>query len=104
VFQDTRSLRDKEVWQFTHEDVKNEIIHFVAISGYFSIKMPLKKDQFFFKFGFTDEMMKDHQGSINDSFSYKLVAPGIQPAVGVFNFSLILQVLRLYFFNISNAH
>ena len=27
---DKRSVRDKEVWQFTHEDVKNEVIYYVA--------------------------------------------------------------------------
>jgi hypothetical protein len=26
---DKRSVRDREVWQFTHEDVKNGVIYFV---------------------------------------------------------------------------
>jgi len=71
-FQESRSLRDKEVWQFTHEDVKNGIIHFV-VSVDDSLKDPLG-------------------GSLNDSFTYRLVAPGVQPAIGFFNFSIILQV------------
>ena len=27
---DKRSVRDREVWQFTHEDVKNGVIYFVT--------------------------------------------------------------------------
>ena len=72
--QDSRSLRDKEVWQFTHEDIKNGIIHFVAS---------------------VDDVIKEPLGgSINDSFSYRLVAPGVQPAVGIYAFSIVLQVCR----------
>jgi hypothetical protein len=41
----------------------------------------------------TDDVIKDPLGgSINDSFTYRLVAPGVQPAVGYFNFSIVLQV------------
>ena len=72
LLQESRSLRDKEVWQFTHEDIKNGIIHFV-VSVEDSTKEPLG-------------------GALNDSFTYRLVAPGVQPAIGVFNFSVILQV------------
>ena len=40
-----------------------------------------------------DDVVKEPLGgSINDSFGYKLVAPGVQPAVGTFNFSIVLQV------------
>ena len=69
-------MRDKEVWQFTHEDIKNGIIHFVVS---------------------VDDSSKDPLGgSLNDSFTYRLVAPGVQPAVGVFNFSVILQVSLIF--------
>ena len=62
------------MWQFTHEDIKNGIIHFVAS---------------------VDDVIKEPLGgSINDSFSYRLVAPGVQPAVGIYAFSIVLQVCR----------
>ncbi len=68
-----RSLRDKEVWQFTHEDVKNGVIFFV----------PSEKI--------------DLASPANDSFLFRLVAPGVQPANGIFPFSIMPQVL-LYFY------
>ena len=64
----SRSLRDKEVWQFTHEDVKNGVIHFVPGS---------------------DVAVKS---AANDSFVFRLVAPGVQPANGIFPFSILPQV------------
>ena len=72
-----RSLRDKEVWQFSHEDIKNEVIHFV-----------------------TDPKVSDamtgnsnrRAAPLNDSFVFRLVAPGVQPAVGQFPFTIVPQV------------
>ncbi|TRY66991.1 hypothetical protein TCAL_11761 [Tigriopus californicus] len=62
-----RSLRDREIWQFTHEDVKNGIIHFVPDLGAL-------------------ESLQGH--GANDSFVYRLVAPNVQPANGVFGFAI----------------
>ena len=58
-----RSLRDREVWHFTHEDLKNGVIYFVG-SG-----QPLSQNT-------TDEL------------SYRLEAAGVQPANGVFRFTV----------------
>ncbi len=71
-----RSVRDKEVRQFTHEDIKNGVVHFVP--G-------------------LDGLNKQSIGgsSLNDSFHYRLVAPGVQPANGVFDFTMILQVSQI---------
>jgi hypothetical protein len=63
-----RSLRDKEVWQFTHEDVKNGVIHFVPGAN-LMLTSPA-----------------------NDSFIFRLVAPGVQPANGIFPFTIFPQV------------
>lgn len=64
-----RAIRDKEVWRFSHEDVKNNVIHYVA-----------------------DSRRIDRTSGVNDSFEYRLVAPGVQPANGVFNFQVVSQV------------
>ena len=55
-----KPTRDREVWQFTHEEVKNGVIYFV------------RKD------------MRTSQ--VNDSFAFRLEAPGVQPALGIFDF------------------
>ena len=60
---DKRSVRDREVWQFTHEDVKNGVIYFVIA-----------------------ESKKFTTAHLNDSFTYRLEAPGVQPANGLFDF------------------
>ena len=67
-----KSLRDKEVWQFTHEDVKNGVIHYVV------------DEEFLQKINGVSS--SDGISSLNDSFTYRLVAPGVQPANGVFDF------------------
>ena len=64
-----RSLSDREVWQFTHEDVKNGIIHYVPA---------------------TDDV--DFQSPVNDSFVFRLLAPGVQPANGVLPFTVYPEV------------
>ena len=56
-----RSLRDREVWHFTHEDLKNGVIYFVGSNG------PLTRNT-------------------SDQIGYRLEAPGVQPATGVFKF------------------
>ena len=71
----TRSLRDKEVWQFSHEDVKNGVIHFVADES-----------------ALEGVSMDSLKAGVNDSFLFKLVAPGVQPAVGKFEFSVATEV------------
>ena len=58
-----KPTRDREVWQFTHEEVKNGVIFFV------------RKD-----------LRSVNNGQVNDSFSYRLEAPGVQPAFGLFDF------------------
>ena len=63
-----RSVRDKEVWQFTHEDVKNCVIYFVI-----------------------SEEKKFKMAHLNDSFTYRLEAPGVQPANGLFEFLVLPQ-------------
>ena len=64
-----RSVRDREVWQFSHEDVKNGVIHFVPD---------------------TKALNRQAQAGTktNDSFVFRLVAPNVQPANGVFDFSV----------------
>ena len=59
-----RSVREREVWQFTHEDIKNGVIYFIA---------------------------KEGQTQNNDSFSYRLEAPGVQPAHGIFEFGISIN-------------
>ena len=56
-----RSLREREVWYFTHEDLKNGVIYFVGSNT------PLAKNT-------------------TDAISYRLEAPGVQPAVAQFKF------------------
>ena len=60
-----KPTRDREVWQFTHEEVKNGVIFFV------------RKDL---------RSLNANGGQLNDSFSYRLEAPGVQPAFGLFDF------------------
>ena len=66
-----RSLSDREVWQFTHEDVKNGIIHYVPSVD-----------------------LVDSSSPINDSFVFRLLAPGVQPANGVLPFTVYPEVYR----------
>ena len=63
-----RSLSDREVWQFTHEDIKTGKIHYVP-----------------------DEDLS-LQSPINDSFVFRLLAPGVQPANGVLPFTVFPEV------------
>merc|ERR1719471_2276363 len=56
-----RSMRDREVWQFTHEDIKNGVIYFVGSGAAL-------------------------QGNRTDMFQYRLEAPGVQPALSQFLF------------------
>ena len=65
-----RSLSDREVWQFTHEDVKNGIIHYVP----------------------SDDLAVDLDAPVNDSFVFRLLAPGVQPANGVLPFTVYPEV------------
>lgn len=60
-----KPTRDREVWQFTHEEVKNGVIYFV--------RQDLRN-------------INTSGGQVNDSFSYRLEAPGVQPAFGLFDF------------------
>ena len=76
-----QGLRDKEVWQFTHEDVKNGVVHFVV----------------------NPDLLKQIRSTLNppllnDSFEYRLVAPGVQPANGRFRFTLKFPVRNRNFF------
>ena len=59
--QDEQSLRDREVWHFTHEDLKNGVIYFVGSNGQLS-------------------------RNSSDQVGYRLEAPGVQPAEGIFEF------------------
>ena len=68
---DKRSVRDREVWQFSHEDVKNGIIHFVP---------DLKS--------LNRQADSGNGNPIEDSFVFRLVAPNVQPANGIFDFSV----------------
>ena len=56
-----RSIRDRQVAHFTHEDLKNGVIFFVGSN------------------------LAAHLNQ-TDSFQYRLEAPGVQPALGLFNF------------------
>ena len=56
-----RSLRDRQVSYFTHEDLRNGVIYFVGANT------PLSRNT-------------------TDGFRYRLEAPGVQPAVGRFDF------------------
>ena len=56
-----RSIRDREVWQFTHEDIKNGVIFFVGSGAAL-------------------------QTNKTDMFHYRLEAPGVQPAATSFQF------------------
>merc|ERR1719474_1577228 len=59
-----RSMRDREVWDFTHEDLKNGVIYFVCSAN------NLAKNT-------------------SDKLSYRLEAPGVQPANGIFSFMVV---------------
>ena len=61
-----RSLRDRQVWHFTHEDLKNGVIYFVGSSS------PLARNT-------------------SDRISYRLEAPGVQPATGIFTFMVAVS-------------
>ena len=56
-----RSIRDRDVWHFTHEDIKNEVIYFVGSNA------ALRSNK-------------------TDMFQYRLEAPGVQPATSQFRF------------------
>ena len=56
-----RSLRDREVWHFTHEDLRNGVIYFVGSNNLIS-------------------------RNTSDQITYRLEAPGVQPALGIFKF------------------
>lgn len=71
---ETRSVRDKEVWRFTHEDVKNGVIHFAPDEAILSTA-------------------RGGGNAVNDSFAFRLDAPGVQPANGIFDF-VIVQVRK----------
>ena len=58
-----RSLRDRVVHHFTHEDIKNRVIYFVG--GQTSL-----------------------QRNVTDFLRYRLEAPGVQPATGTFSFKV----------------
>ena len=64
------------MWQFTHEDVKNGVIHFVASDSKGNNSGRRRK-------------------GANDSFGYRLVAPGVQPANGVFEFNVAPKVMAV---------
>ena len=56
-----RSIRDRDVWHFTHEDIKNGVIYFVGSNA------ALRSNK-------------------TDMFRYRLEAPGVQPATSQFRF------------------
>jgi Cadherin-like len=60
-----RSVRDREVWHFTQEDLKNGVIYFVGAAG-----VPLARNT-------------------SDELTYRLEAPGVQPALGTFRFLVV---------------
>ena len=60
-----RSVRDREVWHFTQEDLKNGVIYFVGAAG-----VPLARNT-------------------SDELTYRLEAPGVQPALGIFRFLVV---------------
>jgi hypothetical protein len=60
-----RSVRDREVWHFTQEDLKNGVIYFVGAAG-----VPLARNT-------------------SDELAYRLEAPGVQPALGTFRFLVV---------------
>ena len=58
-----RSLRDRVVQHFTHEDIKNRVIYFVG-------------------------SQTSLQRNVTDLLRYRLEAPGVQPATGTFTFKV----------------
>ena len=58
-----RSLRDRIVNHFTHEDIKNRVIYFVGSGA-------------------------SLQRNVTDMLRYRLEAPGVQPATGLFTFKV----------------
>ena len=82
---ESKSLRHKQVTQFTHEDIKNGVVHFVPSEG--KLKLMLKeRAASMLGIGFNGGP------SMNDSFKYRLEAPGVQPANGVLEFIIDLPV------------
>lgn len=61
-FNEITTDRERQVWQFTHEDVKNGVIYIVV---------------------------NTETSDKNDSFTYRLEAPGVQPALGSFDFTIM---------------
>ena len=73
-----KSLRHKEVNQFTHEDIKNGVVYFVPSEE--KLNLLMKERESFAGMG------NNGAQSINDSFKYRLEAPGVQPANGALEF------------------
>ena len=73
-----KSLRHKEVTQFTHEDIKNGVVYFVPSEK--KLNLFLKNRESYNGIG------NNGAPSINDSFRYRLEAPGVQPANGALEF------------------
>ena len=81
-----KSLRHKEVRQFTHEDIKNGVVYFVPAEE--------KLNTFIKKRDSYNGQGENMAQSINDSFRYRLEAPGVQPANGALEFIIGLPVSR----------
>ena len=79
-----KSLRHKEVSQFTHEDIKNGVVYFVPTED--KLKRVIKERDLY------DGIGNSGAPSINDSFKYRLEAPGVQPANGALEFIIDLPV------------
>ena len=73
-----KSLRHKEVNQFTHEDIKNGVVYFVPSEEKLNLLMKERES--------LTGMGNNGAHSINDSFRYRLEAPGVQPANGALEF------------------
>ena len=73
-----KSLRHKEVTQFTHEDIKNGVVYFVPSEE--KLNLFLKNRESY------NGIDNNGAPSINDSFRYRLEAPGVQPANGALEF------------------
>merc|ERR550539_1437790 len=63
-----RSIRDRDVWHFTHEDIKNCVIYFVGSSVG------------------SGGGGGSQWSNKTDTFQYRLEAPGVQPAASQFRF------------------
>ena len=73
-----KSLRHKEVTQFTHEDIKNGVVYFVPSEE--KLNAFIKNRESY------NGIDNNGSPSINDSFRYRLEAPGVQPANGALEF------------------